>query len=269
MNSNFIEVNKDDRSYLSLKKFDELGIINGFTRRTGGVSRGKIEGFNFGFRVGDNPNDVLQNYKLLAEDLGVDVNRIVCARQQHTDNIRIVTEDDCGKGVIVVDSDIRDTDGLITNIPGIPIVVFTADCVPLLLCDPINKVVAATHAGWRGTAQKIGKKTVQLMKSEFGCAPENIIAAVGPSIGSCCFEVGRDTAEQFDAQYRVPKPNDKFHVDLWAVNKDDMISEGMLAEKIYVSDECTICNSDKYYSYRTHKEHTGRQVAVISLPQNS
>lgn len=265
MNSNFTEVNKDGRSYLRLKKFDELGVINGFTRRTGGVSRGKITGFNFGFRVGDDPDDVLMNYKLLAEDMGFDVNRTVCARQQHTDNIRIVSEADCGKGVIVVDSDIRDTDGLITNIPGIPLVVFTADCVPLLFFDPVNRVIAATHAGWRGTAQKIGKKTVGLMKSEFGGKPENIIAAIGPSIGACCFEVDRATAENFDERYRIPKPNDKFHVDLWAVNKDDLLDEGMKPGNIYVSGECTICNSDKYYSYRTHKEHTGRQVAVISL----
>ncbi len=265
MNSNFIEVNHDNRSYLCLKRLSELGIKNGFTRRSGGVSHGKIEGLNFGFRVGDNPDAVRQNYELLANDIGFDVSRIVCARQQHTDNIRIVTEADCGKGVIVVDSDICDTDGLITNISDIPLVVFTADCVPLLFCDPVNRVVAATHAGWRGTAQKIGKKTVQLMKSEFGCKPQNIIAAIGPSIGACCFEVDRDTAENFDKKYNIPKLNGKFHVDLWAVNKDDMIDEGINPENIYVSDECTICNSDKYYSYRTHKEHTGRQVAVISL----
>lgn len=266
MNSNFIEINKDDRSYLHLKEFDRLGIINAFSRRTGGVSHGKIEGFNFGFRVGDDSDAVLRNYKILADDIGADVERIVCARQQHTDNIRIVTEQDCGKGVIEVDSDIQDTDGLITNIPQIPLVVFTADCVPLLFCDPVRKVVAATHAGWRGTAQKIGKKTISLMKSEFGCAPENIIAAIGPSIGPCCFEVDSDTALNFDKKYCKPKPNNKFHVDLWAVNRDDMLSEGLIPDNIYVSEECTICSSDKYYSYRTHKEHTGRQIAVIALP---
>lgn len=262
----FSEIKSGDRSYLCVDKLSEYGIINGFTRRMGGVSRGKIDGFNFGFRVGDDPNAVLENYRLLAGDLGFDVERTGCARQQHTDNIRIVTENDCGKGVIEVDSDIRDTDGLITNIPNIPLIVFTADCVPLLFYDPIRRVIAAVHAGWRGTAQKIGKKAIEMMRSEFGSDPGDIIAAVGPSIGPCCFEVGSDTAEAFEHKYRIPKATGKFHVDLWAVNRDDLLNIGLRAENIFISGECTICNSDKYYSYRTHKEHTGRQVAVISLP---
>lgn len=262
----FTEVKHGDRSYLCANKLSDLGIINAFTRRSGGVSRGKIQGFNFGFRVGDDPDNVLLNYKLLAEDFGFDVSRTVCARQQHTDNIRIVTESDCGKGVIEVDSDIRDTDGLITNVPKIPLVVFTADCVPLLFYDPIKNVIAATHAGWRGTVKKIGKKTIELMCSEFGSNPADIIAAIGPSIGPCCFEVGSDTAYMFDEKYRTEKPNGKFNVDLWALNRDDMLSCGLKTENISAAGECTICNCDKYYSYRVHKEHTGRQVAVIALP---
>lgn len=262
----FTELNIADRSYLRCDRLSEQGIINGFTRRTGGASRGKIEGFNFGFRVGDDPESVRQNYRQLAEDLGVDASRIVCARQQHTDNIRIVTESDCGKGTTEADSDIMDIDGLITNIPRIPLVVFTADCVPLLLCDPRTGVVAATHAGWRGSVKKIGKKTIELMQAEFSCEPSDIIAAIGPSIGPCCFEVGCDTAELFDEQYRTAEPNGKYRVDLWSLNRDDMLSAGVKPENIYIAGECTICGADKYYSYRVHKEHTGRQVAVISLP---
>ena len=265
MNSEFYEIKNAGRSCIALKKMSDSGFINGFTRRSGGVSRGKIEGFNFGFRVGDEPENVLENYKLLAEDMGFDIRRAVCARQTHTDNIRIVTSADCGKGIFQVDSDIRDTDGLITAERGVALIIFTADCVPLLLCDPVKKIAAASHAGWRGTAQNIGGKTVRLMREKFGCDPSDIIAAIGPSIGPCCFEVDRATAENFDEKYRIPKPNDKFHVDLWAANRDMIAAEGVRVGNIFVSEECTICNSDKYYSYRTHKEHTGRQVAFIAI----
>ena len=263
MDNNFYEIKKSDRSYIALDKMSDAGFINGFSRRTGGVSRGKIDGFNFGFRVGDDPDSVLENYRLLADDLGFDLKKAVCARQTHTANIRIVTSDDCGKGIFQVDSDIQDIDGLITNEPGIALIIFTADCVPLLFCDPVTKVVAASHAGWRGTAQNIGGKTVQLMRDKFGTDPRDVIAAIGPSIGPCCFEVDRATAENFDEKYRTPKPNDKFHVDLWAANRDMIAAEGV--QNIHISEECTICNSDKYYSYRTHKDHTGRQIATIAI----
>lgn len=266
MNSEFKVLEKDERSYLVAEPFEKLGVINGFSRRLGGVSSGKISGLNFGFRVGDDSDSVLENYRLLAEDLGFDIRRGVCARQMHTDNIRIVTENDCGKGIFQQESDIRDTDGLITNQRGIALIIFSADCVPLLFYDPIKQVVAASHAGWRGTVKQIGGKTVRLMKEKFGSDPKDIIAAIGPSIGKCCFEVDRDTASLFDEKYCVSKPNSKFHVDLWSVNRDNLVSEGLEPINIYISDECTICNLDKYYSYRVHKEKTGRQVAVIALP---
>lgn len=266
MNGNFIEEKFQDRGYIIPKTFKEKGVISGFSRRLGGFSKGKISGFNFGFRVGDDPNDVLKNYMQLAQDLGFSAEKAVCAKQTHTDNIRIVTPADRGKGIFEIDSDIQDTDGLITNERGMALIIFTADCVPLLFFDPVQKVVAASHAGWRGTAKNIGGKTIRKMAERFGCEPKNIIAAIGPSIGKCCFEVDRDTAEQFGEEYRIPKENGKFHVDLWAVNRDQMTNQGVMPENIYISEECTICNSDKYYSYRTHREHTGRQVAVIALP---
>lgn len=266
MNKNFSELTFKDRSYITLNQFIDLGVKNGFSRRLGGTSNGVITGFNFGFSVGDDEKNVLRNYKYLADDLGFKLDRAVCARQMHTDNIRIVTEMDCGKGVIVVDSDIQDTDGLITNLKRLPLIVFAADCVPILFLDKEKMVIGATHAGWRGTAKGIAGKTVRMMKENFGSNPKDIIVAIGPSIGNCCFEVDRDTAMNFDKKYRTTKPNDKYHVDLWSVNRDSIVDMGVLTDNIFISEECTICNSDKYYSYRTHKETTGRQVGVISLP---
>ncbi|MEG2583347.1 MAG: peptidoglycan editing factor PgeF, partial [Oscillospiraceae bacterium] len=207
---------------------------------------------------------VMKNYELVAKDLNVDMRRMVLSKQTHTDNIRLVTDSDAGKGVVRV-SDIEDTDGLITNIPGISLVIFSADCVPLLFLDPVKKVVAASHAGWRGTVMGIGKKTIRCMAEEYGCEPKNILVAIGPSIGKCCFEVDGDTAKNFDDKYKIPKENGKFHIDLWSVNFDQIKQAGVKCENIRVSEECTICKADRYYSYRTQKEHTGRQGAIISL----
>lgn len=266
MNKNFKELTFMDRSYITANEISNNGVINGFSRRLGGASTGRIEGLNFGFRVQDDEESVLKNYRYLSSDLGFELERAVCARQMHTDNIRIVTEEDCGKGVFLTDSDIHDTDGLITNISGIPLIVFAADCVPILFLDKKKMVIAAAHAGWRGTAKGIGAKTVRMMKESFNCDDEDIIAAIGPSIGNCCFEVDSDTAMNFAEEYRTAKPNNKYHVDLWAANRDSIAEEGVPRSNIYISEECTICNSDKYYSYRTQKENTGRQIGVISLP---
>ncbi len=261
----FCETVKEDRSYLVSKRMEEMGFVNCFSRRLGGASRGEIEGFNFGFRVGDEPKRVYENYELLSKDMGIDIKKAVCARQTHTDNIRVVTKADRGKGICPVDSDIRDTDGLITDEEGMALIIYTADCVPLIFCDTVKKVIGASHAGWRGTAQNIGGKTVRLMKEKFGCEPSDILAAIGPSIGPCCFEVDSATAENFDEKYRIPKSGGKYHVDLWAANRDMIEAAGVRRDNIFVSEECTLCNSDKYYSYRAHKEHAGRQVAMIVI----
>lgn len=241
-------------------------VVHGFTTRLGGVSAGKIEGLNLGFRVGDDPCAVRTNYELVAQDLHLQLDRMVLARQTHTDHIRMVTAADAGKG-IVRESDIEDTDGLITDIPGIALVIFSADCVPLLFADPVRRVVAASHAGWRGTVKEIGRKTVALMQREYSCKPEQITAAIGPSIGPCCFEVDAGTAANFDRRYVTEKADGKCLVDLWRVNRDQLIVEGILKENIDIAAACTICETETYYSYRRQKEHTGRQGAVIMLKE--
>lgn len=257
----FFEQKFDDRMYL---KSDIIDTVHGFTSKLGGVSRGKISGFNFGFRVGDDENSVRENYRLLSRDLGFSLDRCVLSKQTHTSNIRIVTEEDCGKGVVRA-SDIEDTDGLVTNIPNIPLVVFAADCVPILLYDKVKKVAAAVHSGWRGSVAGIAPKCVELMTAHFGCNPKDIAAAIGPSIGQCCFEFGSEAVIYFDKRYYTPKDNDKYNVDLWSYNRDLLTDAGLVRENIDVSGVCTICHSDRFYSYRTHKESTGRQAAVIMV----
>lgn len=256
---------EQDRMYLKSDRFERAGgVAHGFTARMGGVSQGKIQGLNLGFRVQDDPAAVKENYALVSGDLGIPVSDMVLAKQTHTTHIRLTGGADRGKGV-VRDSDIQDTDGLMTDETGVGLVIFTADCVPLLFYDPVRRVIAAVHAGWRGTAAGIGGKAARMMQREFGCLPKNILAAIGPSIGPCCFEVEADTACQFDEKYCTPKTGGKFLVDLWRVNRDQLLAEGMLPENVDVAEVCTMCRADTFYSYRTHREHTGRQGALIML----
>lgn len=260
----FFEYKCDNRLYLKSDLLENCKVTHGFTSRLGGVSQGTITGFNLGFRVGDDENSVRENYRLLSCDLGFSLDRAVLSKQTHTDNIRIVKERDCGKG-IVRQSDIEDTDGLVTNIRNMALVVFSADCVPILMYDKKAKVAAAIHAGWRGSVKKIAAKCVDIMKREFSCNPSDIVAAIGPSIGKCCFEFGEDAVIYFDKKYYTKIADGKYKIDLWSFNRDQLTESGVLSCNIDISGVCTMCQSDRFYSYRAHKEKTGRQAAVIII----
>lgn len=259
----FYEYRCEDRLYLKSNIFPSE-VIHGFTAKLGGVSHGNINGLNLGFRVNDDIDAVMENYRFVAADLGFELENAVLSKQTHTDNIRIVTDNDRGKG-IVRKSDIEDTDGLVTNIKEIALVVFSADCTPILLYDKKRKVAAAVHSGWRGTVKGIAPKCVALMNKHFGSDPTDIVAAAGPSIGPCCFEIGADIVGEFEEKYVTPKNNGKYMVDLWVKNRDMLMASGLRAENIDFCNICTVCESDKYYSYRTHRDKTGRQAAIIAI----
>ncbi len=254
-----------DRCYIIDEKLNGIpNICHCFTTARGGASFGKINGLNLGFRVGDNPKSVEQNYKTVADDLNMTFSNMVLSRQTHTDNIRIVTELDRGKG-LTRDSDITDTDGLITNVRNTPLVVFSADCIPILLADKGGKCIGAVHAGWRGTVMEIPGKAVKLMWETFGVMPKNIVAAIGPGIGPCCFEVGEEVAGEFDDAFVKIGENGKFFVDLWSANFASLKKAGVLEENISVAGMCTKCGGDEFYSYRRMKDKTGRLGAIIEL----
>ncbi|MBS5066038.1 MAG: laccase domain-containing protein, partial [Hungatella hathewayi] len=162
--------------FLTFPMLDDTGlVIDGFSTRLGGVSEGKFAAMNFTFTRGDNPAHVMENYRRMAEALGVERERMVLSYQTHTTNVRVVTEEDAGKG-IVKERDYTDVDGMITNVPGITLVTFYADCVPLYLLDPANKAIGLSHSGWRGTVNRMGKATMKAMAREYGSRPEDIIA---------------------------------------------------------------------------------------------
>ena len=183
--------------FLTYPLFEKTGVVkSAFSTRIGGVSKGCYESMNLSFDRGDDKDAVMENFQRIASAIGTNCHDMVLSRQTHTANVRVVTEEDKGKG-IVRERDYTDVDGLVTNVPGICLVTSYADCVPLYFVDPIKKVIGLSHSGWRGTVGKIGKETVRVMKEHFGCDPADILAAVGPSICQDCYEVSGDVIEKF------------------------------------------------------------------------
>ncbi len=252
------------RCYIIDEHLEETGYIrHGFTTIKGGYSTGKIQGLNLGFRVGDRIESVMKNYKAVSGDLGLSISNMVLAKQTHTDNVRVVTAEDKGKG-LTKESDIEDTDGLITNEKNIPLVVFSADCIPVLLADKHGRAIGAVHAGWRGTVMKIPQKAVSLMAENYGIKPRDIVVSIGPGIGKCCFEVGEEVAKEFAPSFVKKGENGKFYVDLWEANASALMEIGVLKKNISIAKICTKCNDD-FYSYRRMGDKTGRMGALIEL----
>ncbi|MDR1536750.1 MAG: peptidoglycan editing factor PgeF [Clostridiales bacterium] len=252
--------------------FEKAGLAaHGISTRIGGVSEGSFNSLNLGLGRGDSRENVLENFKRFFEAVGADMNSAVFSSQTHTSNVIIAEASDRGKG-LKRKSDFHDVDGLCTNEPGLPLVTFYADCVPLLFYDPIEKAIAAAHAGWRGTANMIGMKAVSALVSAYGCKPENILAGIGPSIGPCCFEVDEPVALEFkkrvpgcEAFMQGPYGANKHKIDLWSCNKHILAMAGLKQENIDCSPLCTSCHSGLYYSHRRDGGARGSMAAVISL----
>lgn len=224
---------------------------------------------NLGTTRGDLPDNVRENYRRFCAAIGTDFTKIVMSNQVHSCHIRAVTERDV-KGDIY-DPEGYETDGLITDVSGICLTIFAADCLAVLLCDPLKKVACAVHAGWRGTAGGIAALAVRKMEG-YGCDPKNIIAAIGPGIDKCCFETHRDVPDAMTAlmgatalPFIEPLPGGKFHVDLKGMNRRILRDAGLTAEHIAVSEDCTACLPEKYWSHRVTGGVRGSQVAMIEL----
>lgn len=251
------------------------GVVNhGISTREGGVSEGIYRSMNLSFSRGDAPENVMENYRRIAKTIGVSVENIVCSAQTHTTNVKIVTREDAGKGV-TREKGYTDVDGLITNVPGLCLATFYADCVPLLFVDPVERVVATSHSGWRGTVGKIGKVTVELMEKEFGSKAENIYAAVGPSICQDCYEVSEDVIEQFKENFEeehwnhlfYKKENEKYQLNLWAANEVILLEAGIRRDHMAVTNLCTCCNPDTLFSHRASRGKRGNLAAFIALKE--
>lgn len=265
----------DQVPVLQFPLLDITGVVNhGISTRVGGVSEGIYESMNLSFTRGDDPERVMENYRRIAKTIGVSVENIVCSDQTHTTNVRIVGIEDAGKGV-TKKKDYSDIDGLITNVPGICLATFYADCVPLLFVDPVKKVVASSHSGWRGTVSKIGKVTVETMAKEFGCNPADILVGIGPSICQSCYEVSEDVIQQFQANFDETlwealfyrKENGKYQLNLWAANEQVLLESGIAPEHIAVTNLCTCCNPEQLFSHRASQGRRGNLAAFIALKE--
>ena len=259
--------------YLTYPLLENTGIVkHGFSTRMGGVSEGVCSTMNLSFSRGDDENAVRENFKRMANALDVEEDCFVFSQQTHTTNVRKVTLDDKGKG-ITRQLDYQDVDGLVTDVPGLCLSTFYADCVPLYFVDPVKKAIGLSHSGWRGTVGKIGAVTVQKMREEYGSKPEDIIAAIGPSICQDCYEVSEDVIVEFqnnfDEKYwkelYYRKENGKYQLNLWKANEIVLAEAGILKEHIAVTNLCTCCNSEVLFSHRASNGKRGNLAAFMAL----
>lgn len=266
---------KDGVPYLGYPSLDEaVVVVHGFTTRLGGVSEGVCSSMNLSFTRGDKEEAVYENYRRIARAIGFPYESVVCSDQTHTTNVRRVGKEDRGNG-LTRPRPYKDVDGLITNEPGVTLATFYADCVPLYLVDPVKKAIGLSHSGWRGTVGKIGKVTVEAMVREYGCDPENIVTAIGPSICMDCYEVSRDVAEEFQKAYRkelwsrllLDKGNGKYQLNLWEACRENFLEAGVLPEHITMPQICTCCNPEFLFSHRASGGKRGNLAAFLMLKE--
>ena len=267
-------INQEDSiPYLTFPRIEQAGhFLAAFSTRKGGVSSGIYQSMNLNYKQGDDPENVRENFRRIADSMGVRMEDMVYTDQTHTANVRMVTEKDKGKGVILP-KDYHDVDGIITDRPGLILVGSFADCVPLFFADPVHKAVGLSHAGWRGTVSKIGKVTVEMMGENYGSRPEDLICVIGPSICVDCYEVSQDVAEAFQQAFSKPqaadilteKGNGKYQLDLWKANAHVLKDSGILPEHIAISGLCTRCNSDLLWSHRATGGKRGGLCGFISI----
>lgn len=259
--------------YFSFPLLENTGMVKqGFSTKMGGVSQGKFATMNFTFTRGDNPDHVMENYRRMAAVLDVDMEKMVLSYQTHTTNVRLVTETDGGKGLIK-EREYQDVDGLITDVPGITLVTFYADCVPLYFLDTEHRAIGLSHSGWRGTVGRMGRVTLKAMKEAFNTAPEHVKACIGPSICQDCYEVGEEVVREFMDSFSkkywddllIKKENGKYQLNLWKANEVVLREAGVKEENIQVTDICTHCNSDYLFSHRTTGNERGNLAAFLCL----
>lgn len=272
MKEGFIKHELNGLTYFTIPAFEAAGIVtHTFSSRKGGVSDGKYDSLNLSILTEDDQSGVLENRKRFCNAVGIEPESLVGAKQVHRDRIYQVKKTDRGAGATTADTAIADTDALMTNERGIPLILFFADCVPVFLLDPIQRVVALAHAGWKGTVAKIAAKTVKAMEEKYGSCPADILAGIGPSIGPCHYEVDRPVIEEVKKAFAqdwpdLLEPSDKegyARLNLWQANAKQLINIGIKPENITAAALCTYCYEDIFFSHR--RGMAGRQAALIMI----
>ena len=257
-------------TYLAFDQFTD--IVHGFSTRLGGVSEGIYASMNLSFTRGDEDAAVYENYRRFATALGFSERDIVTSDQTHTANVRIVTEEDRGNG-ITKPRPYTDVDGMITNVRGLVLATFYADCVPLYFVDPVHHAIGLSHSGWRGTVAKIGAVTIQKMQETYGTDPADVYAAIGPSICQECYEVSEDVILEFQKSFApkhweklfYEKENGKYQLNLWEANKIIFTEAGITEKHISMPGICTCCNPEFLFSHRASHGKRGNLGAFLGL----
>ena len=270
-------------------------IEHGITTRLGGVSEGMLASLNLSFSRGDEKERVQENFRRVSGEFGASEDRFVFTEQEHADKVRVVREEDAGKG-LTCERDYSCVDALVTNVPRLVLSVFVADCVPVFFVDPVRRAIGLAHSGWKGTAGRIAEKTLRLMSEQYGTRAEDVLCGIAPSICQSCFEIRRDVAGVFAKEFagqeekvmclpgakdassaddadvaalkerlRGDDPEDKFHLDLWAANRLILEDAGVLPENISVTDVCTCCNTELLFSHRGSNGRRGNLGAFLMI----
>lgn len=254
-----------DLKYFTIDEFCETGLVKHcFTTRCGGVSENEFTSLNLRMHCDDKKENILKNYEIICDEIGVNFQNLVFSNQVHCDTILSVTKEDMGNG-ITKPQKWDGVDGLITNQTGVPIIIFAADCVPVFFLDPKKKVIALVHSGWKGTVLKISAKCIEKMVTEYSCNPKDIMVAIGPSIGVCHFEVGDEVADVFRDTFGagVLEKHEKWHVNMQKAIEIQLKDMGV--ENIIKADICTYCNSDLLFSHRKTAGKRGVMAGIMEL----
>ncbi len=261
--------------YFKCRELDNTNLtVNTFTTRSGGVSRSPFDSLNVSYNVDDKDSCVIENRKIILDILGIDYRCVVSAQQVHKDKITVVRKEDKGKGAFKYSNGIAESDALITNVSGIPLLMCYADCVPIFILDPIKKAIALIHSGRRGTELELTLKTLFKMKKIFETNPRSCLAAIFPSIGPCCYKIkNQDEVNNCSSKNKLSnnskiiyKQNkDEWYLDLKKANYLQLIKGGVEEKNIFVNEICTADHPEFFFSYRRDMGNTGRMVAIFML----
>jgi len=274
MNQDFELKKLGQIKYFKCKEFDNTNLVlNAFTTRFGGVSESPFNNLNLAYNIGDKESRVAENRKIILDALNIDYRNTVSAQQVHKDRIALVRKEDKGKGVFKYSNGIAQTDALITDIPGIPLLMCYADCVPIFILDPVKKAIALIHSGRKGTELELTLKTLLKMKEIFETNAHSCLAAIFPSIGPCCYNIKEENKiDDYwlnEAKYNgepISLQNKRgWSLDLRKANYGQLIKSGVEKNNIFVSEICTADHPEFFFSYRRDKGNTGRMAAIFML----
>lgn len=263
-------INTDNIHYITVPHWAQEGVSVAFSARLGGVSQLPYNTLNLGLHVGDNMDNVIENRRRYLELFSFTPENMICCEQVHGNLVAVVGKEEQGRGALDYHTSLPGYDAMVCNTPGIMLTTFYADCIPIYLFDPWQRVVAIAHSGWKGTMGRIAVQTLRVMQKEYGCSPENIEVFIGPGIGVCCFQIGEELVKQVKEEFSgfngiLKYESNEYAWDLQLTNRFMLQEDGIKSENIIDCQLCTACNPEIFFSYRREQGKTGRMAAVIGL----